>query len=371
MQKIKILHIIKSLGRGGAEMLLPETLNLHNKDNFEFHYIYFLPWKDQMVQALKDFGGKVNCIPSKNNVSLIFQASKVSNYCRKERIDIIHSHLPWSGFLGRVVHLQTKIPLIYTEHNIQERYHFVTRLLNKKSFNIQNIVLGVSENVTNSIENNIKPKIPVKTLLNGVNTEKFRKNVQLKKDIRERFTIPQNAIVVGNIAVFREQKNIPLWLNAFRKINNSFPDVYGLIVGAGPEEENIKKLLGELDLEQRVILPGLQTDTVAYFSAMDMFMMSSDFEGLPIALLEAMSMECAVVSTKAGGVVEAVREGEDGFLCEVEDHDCLAVKALLLVTDHELRKKMQAAARERVVNGFSLRGMVDELEKIYGELVTK
>ena len=58
MEKIKILHIIKSLGRGGAEMLLPETLKEHNKDKFEFHYIYFLPWKNQMVEAIEKSGGK-------------------------------------------------------------------------------------------------------------------------------------------------------------------------------------------------------------------------------------------------------------------------------------------------------------------------
>ncbi len=62
MQKIKILHIIKSLGRGGAEMLLPETMKLHDASKFEFHTIYFLPWKDQMVESIESAGGKVTCL---------------------------------------------------------------------------------------------------------------------------------------------------------------------------------------------------------------------------------------------------------------------------------------------------------------------
>ncbi len=70
MQKIKVLHIIKSLGRGGAETLLPETLNLHDKIHFEFHYIYFLPWKDQMVRAIEEQGGKVSCFAASNNLKL-------------------------------------------------------------------------------------------------------------------------------------------------------------------------------------------------------------------------------------------------------------------------------------------------------------
>ncbi|WP_029036033.1 glycosyltransferase [Salinimicrobium xinjiangense] len=371
MSKIKILHIIKSLGRGGAEMLLPETLSLHNNSQFEFHYIYFLPWKDQMVQTIKRHGGKVTCFPVKNNLSLLLQTSKVSHYCRKEKIDVIHCHLPWSGFLGRLVHLKTQIPLLYTEHNIQERYHFATRSLNKMSFNSQNMVLGVSEDVSTSIRNNIEPTIPVRTLLNGVNTAKFKRNDKRRVEIRDQFAIPQDAIVVGNIAVFREQKNIPLWLKAFSEIAQNSENVFGILVGAGPEEEKIKSMIRELGLEKHVVLPGLQTDTVAYFSAMDIFMMSSDFEGLPVALLEAMSMQCAVVSTKAGGVVEVVRDGIDGMLCEVGDKRCLADQVLVLVQDYAQREKMQSAARERVVEGFSLRGMVDELEEIYCEVLKK
>ena len=73
MQKIKILHIIKSLGRGGAEMLLPETLKIHDKTKFEFHTIYFLPWKNQMVEAIENAGGKVTCFSASNNIKWMQQ----------------------------------------------------------------------------------------------------------------------------------------------------------------------------------------------------------------------------------------------------------------------------------------------------------
>ncbi|UJH91320.1 hypothetical protein LZ575_00505 [Antarcticibacterium sp. 1MA-6-2] len=109
MQRIKLLHIIKSLGRGGAEMLLPETLKLHNQERFDFHYIFFLPWKDQMVKEIQRAGGKVHCFPASNNIKLLARYKDVVKYCRDEQIDLIHCHLPWSGFLGRIVHKKTKI----------------------------------------------------------------------------------------------------------------------------------------------------------------------------------------------------------------------------------------------------------------------
>lgn len=368
MQKIRVLHIIKSLGRGGAEMLLPQTLKIHNQERFEFHYLYFLPWKDQMVGEIRSFGGKVTCFSASNNIQLLQQSKNVIHYCRDNKIDVIHCHLPWSGFLGRLIHKKSGIPLLYTEHNIQERYHVATKVLNKLSFNFQNIAIGVSKDVTRSIRENINPKIPVKTILNGVNTEFFRRDLNKGKFIREKFNIPHDAIVIGNIAVFREQKALPVWLKAFKKVISEFPNVYGILVGAGPLEGEIKSLISELEISSNLILPGLQTDTVSYFSAMDIFMMSSDFEGLPIALLEAMSMECAVVSTKAGGVTEVIREEKDGLLCETGESNCLAKQVSYLTENDEIRREFQKSARERVQSAFSLKTMVNELEECYLEL---
>jgi len=117
MEKIKVLHIIKSLGRGGAEMLLPETLKQHNQEQFEFHYIYFLPWKNQLVESIENAGGKVTCFSAKNNVQLILHFSNIIKYCKEHKIQLIHAHLPWAGFLSRLVHSLTKIPVIYTEQD--------------------------------------------------------------------------------------------------------------------------------------------------------------------------------------------------------------------------------------------------------------
>lgn len=371
MKKIRVLHIIKSLGRGGAEVLLPETLKLHDRSKFEFHYIYFLPWKNQMVQAIEDAGGKVICISAGNNLRMLQQFKKVMAYCEDNEIDIIHCHLPWSGFLGRIIFNRTKIPLIYTEHNIQDRYHVATKWLNKLTFNSQSMALGVSRDVTRSIRKNIDPVVPVKTVLNGVNTNKFQKSQGEGEIIRRQQGIPLDSIVIGNIAVFREQKALLEWVRAFDKIHKKHPGVYGLLVGAGPQEEEIRNFLDKLNLTSHVKLPGLQTNTGPYFSAMDIFMMSSAFEGLPIALLEAMSMNCAIVSTKAGGVVEVVREGKDGLLCEVGDWDNLANKTMSLVEENNLREQLQSAGRRRVEESFSLTAMVDDLEEIYSKFCKK
>ena len=367
MNKIKVLHIIKSLGRGGAETLLPETLKIHNKNKFEFYYIYFLPWKDQLVNEIESNGGDVSCFQAKNNIELILKYREIVEFCDVNKVDVIHGHLPWAGFVGRIVHFKTKIPVLYTEHNMQERYHFATKFLNKISFNFQNIAFGVSQEVTKSIIENIKPNIKVETLLNGVNTNHYKPENQ--STVRQELGIPENATLIGNVAVFRFQKRLVEWLRVMSKIVKVNPNVFGVIVGAGPLENEIKAEWERLGLQKNVLFTGLQTNVKPYFEAMDIFMMTSSFEGLPIAMLEAMSMECAIVATSAGGIKEVIRNNKDGITVDVANWQSISEHVNKLINDQALLEKFKKAARLRVVNSFSLRNMVDELEKNYSDII--
>ncbi|PWA04020.1 glycosyltransferase family 4 protein [Flavobacterium psychrotolerans] len=366
MRKTKILHIIKSLGRGGAEMLLPETLKQHHQDQFEFHYIYFLPWKNQLVETIEKAGGKVSCFSAKNNIQLLLQYPKIIRYCKENQIQLIHAHLPWAGFVSRLVHQLTKIPVIYTEHNLQERYHFITKTINKWSFNSQTLGIGVSEDVTQSILKNIKPIIPCKTILNGVNTQSFvRLNGAERETIRKQFSIPEDSLLVGTVAVFRFQKRLDKWLEIMKECMEKNPNVYGIIIGAGPLENELKAKHKELNLEGKVFFAGLQTQVKPYYEAMDIFMMCSSFEGLPIALLEAMSMSCAIVSTNAGGIKEVLRHEVDGLMVDVDDWEQLPYSILELAENPSKLNHLQVQARKRAEAAFSIDAMVTELESLY------
>ena len=362
---IAVLHLIKSLGRGGAETLLPETLRIHDKNIFVFHCIYFLPWKNQLADEIIAAGGIVKNIPAVNNIRILLQAFRIARYLKDNKIQLIHCHLPWAGFVGRIVHLISGVPVIYTEHNKQERYQFITRLLNKWSFNFQSLVIAVSEDVKYSIQKNIKPSIPVQTILNGINTAKFHRNTDAGKRIRAELGIPVDAIVIGSLGVFRTQKRINYWLELFRKASTLNPSIRGILVGDGPLKLEIISQIKDLGLEDLVFLPGLQTNAVDWYSAMDIFMMTSSFEGLPLALLEAMSCECAVVSTNAGGISEVIENDISGIVVDVDLWKKLAFKVQFLLDNPDIRTRMGLAARRRVVNHFSIESMVNQLQTTY------
>ena len=370
-------------------MLLPETLALHDKGLYEFHYVYFLPWKNQMVSEIEVQGGRVTCFSAKNNLHLMQKMGLIKRYIRDHNIDLVHAHLPWAGFLARFAVNKGKYALFYTEHNKQERYHWLTALLNRYTFNRQSLVIAVSMDVKESIQNNISPSIPVRPLLNGVNTAKFSRDVKSGQRIRRENGIPADAIVVGTISVFRSQKRLKEWVNVFNSALASRPSLFGVIVGDGPLNSEIVEEISRLELEGRIFLPGLQTNTAGRetfpyvsdkgnlfftsdghlgYGGLDIFMMTSQFEGLPIALLEAMSCECAVVSTDAGGIKEVIPDIEcGGVLRNVEDYQLLSEDLLRLSSNfHEIRE-LGEKARKRVVKQFSLKRMVAQLENLYSE----
>lgn len=368
--KIRVLHIIKSLGRGGAEMLLQETLKQHNRDRFEFHFIYFLPWKNQMVAGLEAAGGIVKNFPASNNVKIALQTKNIIRYIKENKIDMLHCHLPWAGFVGRFIYMRTHIPVIYTEHNKQERYHWITKTINKLTFNKQTKVIAVSEDVATSIQKNIHPAVPVQTILNGVNMQHFVRNVPAGMEQRRQLGIDENTVVIGTIAVFRFQKRLKEWIDLFKLLQQQYPSVKGIIVGDGILNNEIRAHLQAQQMEDHIILPGLQTEVLPWLSAMDIFMMTSEFEGLPVALLEAMSTECAVVCTDAGGIKEVIRNNVDGFMLPVENWKGLLEPLSYLVNNPGEIKSYGAKARKRVEESFSLKVMVQQIEQVYATIAS-
>jgi glycosyltransferase involved in cell wall biosynthesis len=235
------------------------------------------------------------------------------------------------------------------------------------TYNWQNQAIAVSQDVADSIIQNINPIIPITTILNGVNTENFRHNKLSGLKIRKELGIPESALVIGTIAVFRFQKRLIEWLDVFHRAKANNENLYGIIVGDGPLRKELESHWERLNLKGTVFFAGLQTEVKPWLSAIDIYMMTSEFEGLPVALLEAMSMQCAIASTDAGGIKEVVRDGKEGLLTTVLNWNNLSF-LIDQYKDKDFRKKMGRNARLRVENDFSIKKMVSLLEDLYKEI---
>lgn len=370
MAKTRILHLIKSLGRGGAEKLIPQTALVHDQSKFEFHCLYFYHQKENIVDELEAAGVQVHLIPS-GNLGLFFQVNKVCEFVRENEFDLIHAHLPWAGILARLVGKKVKIPIVYTEHNTWDRYNKLSYWGNRLTFKNQDIAIAVSYEVALSMQLNSiwdpyqrGGRLQVKVIQNGVNTDVFVK----KKDelaLKEKLAIPLDSPIIGKVAVFRSQKRLWLWVEVAIKILQQFPQVHFLLVGDGEWRSKLENQISGSGWQDHFHLVGVQKDVLPYLRIMDIYMSSSEFEGLPIAMLEAMSCEVPVVATRAGGIGEVIQHGKQGYLCGIDDWEELEKYCLQLLQNPTARDEMGEASRKQVLENFSMKKMVAELESIY------
>jgi glycosyltransferase involved in cell wall biosynthesis len=368
-KRIRVFHLIKSLGRGGAETLLPETLKFHHSNNFIFQYAYFLPRKNQVVPAIEQIGGRVKCFTAANNVAIIFKIRDLVKYIRNEKIDLIHAHLPWAGFVAGIAGKLVGVPVIYTEHNNITRYHWLTRWLSTYSYKNYQKVLMVSSEAFLAAKNYFKHHFPcsVETLLNGIDSDKFIRNDLLRAEVRSTFKWSNHEIVIGLVAVYREQKRIDRWLQIAQNIHLLQPNTRFLLVGTGPLQNHVDDWISFYGLQDVIMQTGLQEDVLPYYNAMDIFLMSSDFEGLPIALLESMSMGVVPVVSDVGGMPEVV-DDSCGYVYQKENIAQAADAIARLIRDPHILNQKRTAARQKMVDKFDIRLMVAQLEKIYADL---
>ena len=364
-----MFHLIKSLGRGGAEVLLAEGLRVADRDRFTYAYGYFLPWKDAVVPSLEGQGAEVVCFAARSNPAILLQAGRVAAFLRRWEADLLHCHLPVAAAAGRVAGLLAGVPVVTTEHNEVEHFHPVTRWLDMATWRWQERAIAISEPVADSLARHASPKVPVQVVLNGVDVGHFDSEGFSGADVRREWGIPEGAPVVGTVAVFTDQKRIEWWLETARRIRERHVEARFLIVGDGPRKEFLLHEAERLGLSGIAHFVGLQEDVRPYLAAMDVYMMSSEYEGFGVALIEAMAFRRPVAALGVGGIPGIVEGGESGVLVPPRDLEALAEATSDLLGDPERRRQMGERGRRIVTDRFSMQRMARELEAIYLDVV--
>ncbi|AHM58432.1 group 1 glycosyl transferase [Flammeovirgaceae bacterium 311] len=348
---------------------MPESLKYHDQDRYEFHYIYFLPWKDQVVKPLERNGGKVTCLSSNNNIEIMMKVPALVRYIRRNNIKLVHCHLAWAGIAGRIAAKLAGVPVIYTEHNNINSYHILTYLAGRFTAFLNDLTIAVSADAEEATRKIVAPE-KLRLLLNGVDTKVFNRGDH-PSDMRQKLGIPEDHIIVSTVAVFRKQKRLDLFIKVVEAIAKRNEKVSVIMIGDGPEKPQVEAEAASLGLLGRVYFEGLQHNVKPYLDITDIYLMTSDFEGLPIALLEAMSMSCAPVATEVGGIPELVQNEISGLLRPAGDIDALQEAVESLIQDSRRRLEIAANARLRIEQQFSMKKMVRELEEVYHQFLTR
>ena len=361
-----VLIVIKGLGRGGAEQLLLSGVPYLDTASYRYQFAYLLPWKDSLVPELTGAGFAVHCLEGARGPGW---AGRLRALVRREGIGLVHVHSPVAAAGVRAV-AGRRTRVVYTEHNLWDRYHPATWAANLATFPRNDHVFAVSETVRQSIRYpgplRLLPMPPLETLHHGLDPAALP--VPGRDGVRAELGIPEDAPVVGSVANFKAAKDHATLLRAAAQVRQAIPSVRFVLVGQGPLEAETRRLAGQLGLDQTVVFAGFRTDATRLMAGFDAFALSSTYEGLPIALIEAMAVGCPAVVTRVGGTPEVVTDGVHGFLVPPRDPAALAAGLTRLLGDRALRDGLGQAAAARAQD-FDIRTAVRRMEQVYARLL--
>lgn len=380
MDKIRVLQISESTGKGGSRNYLCSLAHSLDKNRFEVDVICsLLRDRDfyQDIKKMQDAGIKVIILPIKRNISLLSDLAaffKLCSYIKKGRYDVVHTHSSKAGFLGRLAaRLMGTRTVIHTPHyfcfitedmpKVKKLFYFY---LEKFAALFCDRIITVSESQRQDIlKKGLVNAEKVITVENGVDIRKFSGNGFDALKNRQKLGLGGKSVVLGTVGILIERKGQRYLIEAFAEIIKEGFDMTLLIAGDGELRRELENLCGRLGLDSRVRLLGFRQDIPELLSLMDIFVFPSLWEGMPLAVLEAMASGLPVVCTEAHGAVDLIQNGKCGILVQKRDAKGIIEAIRYLVLNPDKAKGMGREARRLIHSNYTLEKQVSRIEEIY------
>lgn len=225
-------------------------------------------------------------------------------------------------------------------------------------------VIGVSRYSLENAQGLYHMRVPSTVILNGISTERMKAHAS-RRVVRSKYGVSDEEVVLLFVGFMDEVKRPERFVKMIEELSRSLPQVRGWMVGDGPMSAGVRSLVAALGLTERVLLFGPQDDVASIMQAADVFVMTSQTEGVPAVVLEAGYMGLPVVATRVGGLPECVKDGEGGILVDPESASELVGEARKLVLDAELRQRMGSLARSWIRGNLTIEHVADRYLGFY------
>jgi glycosyltransferase involved in cell wall biosynthesis len=367
----RILWLTKGLGRGGMEVLLTAFAERVDRDRFDVEVAFMVPEQSALVQQIRAAGLTVHCLGQASNRDFRW-AWRLRKLIRDRAYDIVHSHSPLPAVAARLIRVPSSQPqpvLIHTEHNIWDSYRRPTYWSNAWTLRSNAKVIAVSQAVADSIRAScLRDPSTLEVIRHGVDLTAIPRQPHARETARGLLGLPMDSLVVGTVGNLTPKKDHRGLLDAFALLHGRRPDARLVIIGGGPLEGELRRHAAALGVANSVHLTGARTDVIDLLPGLDIFAMSSLFEGLSIALVEALAMGLPAAATRVGGMPEVIRNGIEGLLVPPSDPVLMAGALYQIASNAALREGMSTAGVKRA-RQFDLGVAWLRLENIYDELL--
>ncbi len=371
-KKIHIMHLVLSLEVGGLENGIVNLIN--NMDNKRFKVSVCCLEKIGELSDRIDENRKHIFIVQKDGRMRIKDVRGLARLLKEQQVDILHTHSYGTLLRGFISARLAGVPvIIHGEHGILYTDKFRRVIAQKILLRMVDCTITVSKDLQSRIARdfNVKEKLFI-PIINGVDFSKFNhRQGKSSISVREELGIDDKAVLIGSIGRLVDVKNYPLLINVINEFVIKGLDIYLIIVGDGPVKVKLQQGIKDYGLNDRVFLPGRKDNIPDYLSAFDIFVLTSDFEGISNTILEAMACGVPVVATNVGGTPEIVDDGNTGLLVKPRNKNELFNSLKKLYDDPPLRQKMGESAINAIAEKFSLMRMVNEYENIYTQFYNK
>jgi glycosyltransferase involved in cell wall biosynthesis len=367
MEKINILHIYQNSKIGGVQQQLLSLLKAYNRDVFNPIFCCLGP-RDAISKEIEKVGVEIVALNrSRYHRFSLAIVRDLYRLMKQKNIHIVRTHRYRANLYGRLAAWLSGVPItiISLHDNYNKDMRLERRIANKILSKVTDKMIAVSESIKKDIiqyDGIDSSKILV--IPNGIDTEKFKPEGNFA-DISEELSFKRSDIVVGFVGRIVPAKGLEYLIDAFSYIKKGFTNSWLLIVGEGGIMGELRERTKKNNVQDSVIFAGKRRDIADVLSRTDIFVMPSIAEGLPNALLEAMAMGKPIVATMIGGIPEVIKNGFNGLLVPPRDPAALATAIKELIGNGQLSVRMGQAARDLVVNKYSIRETAQKWESLY------
>jgi len=301
-------------------------------------------------------------------------------FMKKNPYHVVHTHNSKAGFVGRLAAKLAGVPVIvHTVHGFA--FHdeeppwrqWLFRKAERLASHWCDRMIFISQPLMEwALKARIAEKKKMLKIYSGIELDRFKPATEEEtKRLREKWGLGERDAVVGIVSKLWEGKGHELLIEAFRKIRQKKREAKLVMVGEGYLLNSLRAFADKLELNDAVIFAGFQQEVAQIIAAFDVAVLPSLFEGMGRVLLEAMAMEKPVVASRVGGIPDLVEHGVNGYLVSPGNVREIEHALFTILDDPVLAKRMGKEGREKITSRFSAATMVDSIERIYRELLSR
>jgi glycosyltransferase involved in cell wall biosynthesis len=362
VRPLRTVFVITSMPVGGAETLLVNLIRHFRRTHIDPSIVCLKERGPLGEEIAKEVSVTQSWIRSKFDIGVAFRLAK---HFRQESIDaVVTVGAGDKMFWGRIAAKLAGVPVVCSALHSTGWPDGVGKL-NRYLTSITDAFIGVAKPHGQFLIDFEKfPPNKVVVIPNGVDTNRFIPNPEVRVDVCKELGLSTDCSLIGIVAALRSEKNHELFVRVAKRIVSQRSDSHFLIIGDGPERQAIETLVRELGLTNHVHLLGSRSDTPRLLAALDVFALTSHNEASPVSILEALSCEVPVVASRVGSISESVLDQWNGFTAEPGNEEEFARRILEILSDRDFAKQLGQNGRQHVVQNGSLNNMVNQYEEL-------